>query len=108
MRAKRVTFCLIILVFATAVFLPAPRDAKANTAGNPSESPRDSKSSACLSTIQSALKRVYDSCNALKRNSACYGHNDIDVQLVTPSEFRQAGDIVPLRLIKSILTSPLD
>ena len=68
-------------------------------------------SSACQTVINQALQTMQDKCSNISRNSVCYGNNQITTQFadnpVTPA-FNRLGDVVSIKQIKTLLTSPLD
>ncbi len=65
----------------------------------------------CPALVQRALQMVSSICSDQSRNSACYGHQLVRAQFVDnqpPGIFDAEGDIVPIELLRSIKTAPLE
>ncbi len=89
MATNRVPTVFLVTIFAIAILLAtAPGSVQAGASGDAHSGVDQQQPNACLAIIQSALSRVYDSCNSLTRNSACYGHHDIAAELNTPLDFK--------------------
>lgn len=65
----------------------------------------------CPVFVNDALALLADNCDALDRNSACYGFNQVFAsfaEAVGPDTFVQPSDRVALTLLQTIQTAPLD
>lgn len=65
----------------------------------------------CPALVQQALDQLGQNCNALDRNSACYGYNRVDatfVETVEDTFFSQPADRSALTQLQTIETAPLD
>ena len=65
----------------------------------------------CQTIINQALQTMQDKCRDINRNSACFGNDQISTQfadsLAVP-QFKLVGDVVSIKQIKSLSTSPLN
>jgi hypothetical protein len=65
----------------------------------------------CPTLVEQALSSLGDNCDALDRNSACYGFNQVDSTFFTevdPGFFSQPSDRSELTNLQSIQTAALD
>lgn len=65
---------------------------------------------ACPALVQQALDDLGQNCNALDRNSACYGYNRVDAtfnETVEDTFFSNPADRTGLKTLASIQTAPL-
>lgn len=72
--------------------------------------PKPTRELACGEVIQTALKTLGATCDALQRNQACYGHDRVQAEFqanITP-KFDTTGDVVDLLAIKRLHTIPPD
>lgn len=86
---------------ALALFAAAPERAHAQTAPD----------TACPALVQQALSEIGANCDALDRNSACYGFVRVEAtfQQDQPASFFAApADVAGLAALQSIRTVPLD
>ncbi len=66
---------------------------------------------ACPAIVEQALAELGQNCDALDRNSACYGYNRVGATFTEPQAddfFSEASDRTGLTLIDTIQTAPLD
>lgn len=86
---------------ALALFAAAPRGAQAQAAPD----------SACPALVQQALTEIGANCDALDRNTACYGFVRVEAtfQQDQPADFFAApADLAGLSALQTIQTVPLD
>lgn len=91
----------LLLVCVIALAAAAPAFVQAQTA--PGES--------CPALVQQALAEIGDNCDALNRNTACYGFVRVDAafQDEQPTDFfTSPADLAVLSSLRSIQTMPLD
>jgi Bacterial SH3 domain len=65
----------------------------------------------CPLLVQQALEAAGDNCNALDRNSVCYGFNRVSatfVEAIADTFFTQPADRAALQQVSSLTTAPLD
>lgn len=65
----------------------------------------------CPALVQQALDQLGQNCNALDRNSACYGYNRVDAtftEVVEDTFFSQPADRSELTQLQTVETAPLD
>ena len=68
-------------------------------------------SAMCQSVVTQALQVIQDKCSNISRNSACYGNNQIQASFAdsdAPPTFQTLGDVVALKQITGLVTSPYD
>ncbi len=66
---------------------------------------------ACSAIVQQALKDLGQNCDALDRNSACYGYNKLGATFTEaqPDDFfSKVSDRTPLNIVDTLTSSPLD
>ncbi len=69
------------------------------------------QSDECPALVQEALDQLGQNCNALDRNSACYGYNRVDAtftEAVEDTFFSQPADRSALTQLQTVETAPLD
>jgi hypothetical protein len=101
-----VTLCIVI-VSAFPVFIAMQPHAQAAAPVAPDSSAANEASS-CQAILTRALETLHNTCDKLNRNSACYGNNNIQAELTAAQSFSTMGDKVPIQIIKTMTTSPLD
>src|SRR5688500_11640314 len=65
----------------------------------------------CPTIVQTALQATEQSCAAVNRNQACYGHVAISAEGRPDAAnfaFAESGDIVDVSALQSLQLSPLD
>lgn len=88
-----------IIVALAAVLILAPLAQAAQEAG------------ICPEIVQQALSDLGQNCDALDRNSACYGYNRVGATFTEPQSddfFSEVSDRSLLKVMDTITTSPLD
>lgn len=66
---------------------------------------------ACPALVEQALQEVGDNCQALQRNSACYGYNQVEASFfmeVAEDFFSAPSDRAELTALQTIRTAPLN
>lgn len=106
MKQKQVTLLIAILctTFALSGVTPAP----ANAAFDMSVFER--RADQCRLIVSKAVETLQNQCNGLSRNNACYGNDRVTTEFDSTDvvKFDHRGDKIPIKLIKSLVTSPLD
>lgn len=64
----------------------------------------------CQAIVTHALDVLQDRCSELDRNKACYGNNQISTELNGDASFKfqDPGDQIPIKVIKTLVTHPID
>ena len=64
----------------------------------------------CQAILSKAYQSIQTVCGTLDRNKACYGNDNVKAELISAENgsFSTPGDILPIKVIKSIAASPLD
>src|SRR4051794_745978 len=65
----------------------------------------------CTQFLTDIEKHLSADCANMNQNESCYGNNVIGVQFQQPDaqlSFAKLGDIIPVEVIKSIQTGPLN
>lgn len=65
----------------------------------------------CTPLVDQALAALNENCNALERNSACYGYDRVEATLVDGIEgatFNQPGNITAIEFLTSLRTASFD
>jgi hypothetical protein len=60
---------------------------------------------ACANTVQTIIQEIGVVCDDMERNQACYGHGELDADLLT-GEFSDVGTRAPLNFLQSITGTP--
>src|SRR5215467_15657768 len=66
---------------------------------------------ACPPLVEQALKDLGQSCDALDRNSACYGYNKLSAtfsEQKPDNYFSKVSDRTPLNVLDTLTTTPLN
>lgn len=98
MAARRLLL-LCVVVLAAAAAAPA------------AVQPQAPSSASCPALVQQALREIGDNCDALGRNTACYGFVRVDATFQgeqPPDFFTAPADLAGLSVLQRIQTVPLD
>src|SRR5690349_15405071 len=103
-RIKKSTLLAVLIVvsFAAAAF-STPGFTVAQT----------SPTVQCSQVLQLVTKNLSTACNATGPEEVCYGNNTVKVQYqdaadATQAPFAAVGDLVPIKVLSSISTTPLN
>lgn len=100
---------ILVLSLIIAVEIPQPGAWATSTEPElPSGKVQDAVT--CHAILTRAFETLQNTCNSVARNRACYGNNNVVAQLNDTSSgpFSTPGDRVPIQVINSLITSPLD
>src|SRR4051794_35901222 len=67
----------------------------------------------CNTILSSVIKNLSSGCNNFDPDQVCYGNSSVDIDfldapIASQIPFAKPGDVMPMRVVKSITTGPLD
>src|SRR4051794_27608479 len=67
----------------------------------------------CNTILPSVIKNLSSGCNNFDPDQVCYGNSSVDIDFLdapvaSQIPFAKPGDVMPMRVVKSITTGPLD
>src|SRR5215467_11613782 len=101
--SKRVRVRTLLGVVLATVILLGARQA-------PAQASPHLQQADCQAIVTHALDVLQDKCSDVNRNRACYGNSLISTEFSGDAslKFQDPGDVVPIKVIKSMVTHPLD
>ncbi len=112
MKTRRIRLVICTFVVGIAIILLAAPQSNVVSSQIPSgfaASNDTQQKETCQVILNRAMETLNNTCDKLERNNACYGNNAVVAELDgTGVKFNTLGDRAPIRVIKKLITSPLD
>ncbi|MCC7450752.1 MAG: hypothetical protein IT324_25280 [Anaerolineae bacterium] len=110
MKTQSVRLLCTVLIGTVLVLLMVPQPGAASSQIQPGYIVANAaQQNTCQAILSHAIETLNNTCDKLDRNNACYGNNAVEAELnSTTIKFNTLGDRAPIRMIKRLVTSPLD
>lgn len=104
-------FLCTVFIAVVLILLVVPQSGVASSQNQSgfTDSHNAKEKDTCQAILTHAIETLNNTCDKLDRNNACYGNNAVEAELnSTTIKFNTTGDRAPIRMIKRLVTSPLD